>query len=98
MVYIVNHYLLYHRQSLEMEAMRDELCKAKTQLDQIRLQLNQSREDKAKVASEVMGAYPLCGSVIHGNVKVEFMNVVISLVNCWKALIQPSVISCSSMI
>ncbi|XP_029925514.1 coiled-coil alpha-helical rod protein 1 isoform X2 [Myripristis murdjan] len=42
-----------NRQSHEVEAMRDELCKAKTELGHIREELNQRREEKEKIGSQL---------------------------------------------
>lgn len=41
-----------------MEAMRDELCKAKTELAQLGLELIQNKEEKEKIASQVIIVYP----------------------------------------
>lgn len=47
-------YPLYDRQSHESEAMREELCKAKTELSQIRMELTHSSTQKDKISSQVM--------------------------------------------
>lgn len=45
--------LLYGRQSHGMEAMREELCKAKTELGQIREELKHSSAQKEETISQV---------------------------------------------
>ncbi|XP_078122540.1 coiled-coil alpha-helical rod protein 1 isoform X2 [Sander vitreus] len=42
-----------NRQSHELEAMREELCKAKTELSQIRMELTHSSAEKEKISSQL---------------------------------------------
>ena len=45
---------LYNRQSHELEAMHEELCKAKAELSQIREELIRNNVQKEKISSQVM--------------------------------------------
>lgn len=45
---------LYDRQSRKLDAMREELCKAKTELSQIREELVHNSAQKEKMSSQVM--------------------------------------------
>lgn len=45
---------LYDRQSHELEAMREELCKAKTELGQLREELIHSNAQQVEISSQVM--------------------------------------------
>ncbi|XP_056141426.1 coiled-coil alpha-helical rod protein 1 [Lampris incognitus] len=53
-----------NRQTHEMELMRDELCKAKTELNQITVELKQNKEEKERIVFQLERLEKECGEEI----------------------------------